>query len=300
VNVQRLMAAEFFKLRKRMMTWVLALILVGLVVLLYSVLWNISGRVTFFGDREANGIRYTGQDLRRALFMQGAVPFSLAIASTFGTLLAVILAAGSIGSEYAWGTVRLMATASRGRLRLLAARVVVVSLLIAAGTLAAVAVALAYSAIITFTSGGTDFSFVTAGFVKEQLFSYGRTLFVMSPYVSFAFAAAIIGRSTLAGVGTGMGVAFLEPLISNLMRLGGNPWKSIPNWLPNANTDVITLQNAVPDPLPRFGISAGEAASRGLNSPGVAALVILAYVVVFLAVAFIVYRRRDITASAIG
>lgn len=299
MNMQRLMAAEFFKLRKRMMTWVLALILVGLVILLYSVLWNISGRVTFFGE-ESGGIRYTGEDLRRALFMQGAVPFSLAIASTFGTLLAIILAAGSIGSEYAWGTVRLMATASSGRLRLLAARVLVVALLIAAGTLAAVAVALAYSTIITFTSGGTDFSFFTAGFVKDQVFSYGRTLFVMSPYVALAFAFAVIGRSTLAGVGAGLGVAFLEPLISNLMRLGGNPWKSIPNWLPNANTDVITLQNAVPEPLPRFGLSASEAASRGLNSPGVAALVILAYVVVFLAVAFVIYRRRDITATSIG
>jgi ABC-2 type transport system permease protein len=299
VNMQRLIAVEFYKLRKRMMTWVVALLLVGLVILLYSVLWNISGRVTFFGDRQ-NGIRFTGEDLRRALFLQGAVPFSLEIVATFGTLLAVILAAGTVGSEYAWGTVRLMATASSGRLRLISARLFVVSVLIAIGALLAVAVALAYSTIITLTSGGSDFSFLTAGFVKEQFFAYARTLFVMAPYVSLAFAAAVLGRSTLAGVGTGMGVAFLEPVVSNLMRLGGNPWKSIPNWLINANTQVITLQNAVPEPLPRFGPSRREVVSQGLHSPEVAAIILALYIVAFIAVAFVVYRRRDITAGSGG
>ncbi|HYM14351.1 MAG TPA: ABC transporter permease [Dehalococcoidia bacterium] len=300
MNMQRLMAVEFFKLRKRMMTWVVALLLVGLVILLYSVLWNISGRVAFFGDHHRGAPRFTGEDLRRALFLQGAVPFSLAIVTTFGTLLAVILAAGAIGSEYAWGTVRLMATASSGRLRMMAARMIVVALLVAAGTLLAVAVAVTYSTIITVVSGGADFSFITAGWAKEQLFAYGRTLFVMAPYVALAFAAATVGRSTLAGVGTGMGAAFLEPLVSNLMRLGGNPWKSIPNYLINSNAQVITLQNVVPEPLPRFGPTAADLAGQGVHSPAAAAVILALYVVAFIAIAFVVYRRRDIAAGGGG
>ena len=67
----RLLQVEYFKLRKRMMTWILAAILVGLVLLLYSVLWSVSGRVETFGDRN----RFTGADLRRALFLQASVPF---------------------------------------------------------------------------------------------------------------------------------------------------------------------------------------------------------------------------------
>lgn len=300
MNMQRLMAVEFFKLRKRMMTWVVVLLLVGLIILLYSVLWNISGRVAFFGERQRGVPRFTGEDLRRALFLQGSVPFSLAIVSTFGTLLAVILAAGSIGSEYAWGTVRLMATASSGRLRLITARFIVVWLLIAAGALLAVAVAMAYSTIITLSSGGSDFSFVTAGWAKEQFFSYCRTLFVMAPYVTLAFAAATVGRSTLAGVGTGMGFAFLEPLVSNLMRLGGNPWKSIPNYLLNANVQVITLQNAVPEPLPRFGPSRSDVADQSLHSPEAAAIILAVYIAAFICIALFAYRRRDITAGSGG
>jgi hypothetical protein len=73
--------------------------------------------------------------------------------------------------------------------------------------------------------------------------AYARTLFVVAPYVAIAFAAAIIGRSTLAGVGAGLGVAFLEPLVS-LHATGGEPWRSTPNYPVNANREVIIPEQA--------------------------------------------------------
>jgi ABC-2 type transport system permease protein len=292
--VTRLINAEFFKLRKRMMTWVLAALLVGLVLLLYTVLWSISGRVTRFGEHN----EFTGEDLRRALFLQGSVPFALQIAGTFGAILAIILAAGAVGSEYAWGTVRLMATASSGRGRLIAAKLVVVAALTVAGVLAAIAVAVAYSAIVTQVDGGGDYGFLTATWFREQFAAFGRTLFVMSPYVALGFGAAVIGRSTLAGAGTGIGVAFIEPIVSSIMRQGGSPWKDIPNYLLNANADVILAQNALPPALPRFRAGQEELARQHVHSPEGAALVLAAYAVAFIALAVFVYIRRDITASS--
>jgi ABC-2 type transport system permease protein len=289
--VTRLMAVELFKLRKRMMTWILATLMVGLVILLYSVFWSVSGHVTTFGETA----QFTGEDLRRALFLQTSVPFSLQVVASFGTIFAMILAAGAVGSEYSWGTVRLMATAASGRVRLMAAKLLVVCGLVAASALLAVAVGLIYSSIITVTNGGSDFSFVTPGFVRDQAESYGRTLFVMAPYVTLAFAMAAIGRSTLAGVGAGIGIAFVEPLIGGLMRLAGNPWKEIPNYLINSNTDVVILQNKVPDVI-RFGPSAQDLARNHLNGTPEAMLILAAYSVVFVALAFLAYRRRDITA----
>ena len=287
----RLMAVELFKLRKRMMTWILAILMVGLVVLLYSIFWSVSGRVTTFGENA----QFTGEDLRRALFLQTSVPFSLQVVSSFGTIFAMILAAGAVGSEYSWGTVRLMATAASGRVRLMAAKLLVVCGLVAASALLAVAVGLIYSSIITVTNGGSDFSFVTPGFVRDQAESYGRTLFVMAPYVTLAFAMAAIGRSTLAGVGAGIGIAFVEPLIGELMRLAGNPWKEIPNYLINANSEVILLQNKLPDVV-RFGPSTQELAKSHFNGVPEAVFILAIYSVVFVALAFLVYRRRDITA----
>lgn len=301
MTMQRLMWVEFFKLRKRMMTWIVAALTIGLIILLYSVLWSISGRAGSFGG-EDGGFRTAYSELRRGLFLEAGVPFALQIVATFGTLLAIILAAGAAGSEYTWGTVRLMATASSGRLRLITARFVVVSGIVAILTLVAAAVALGYSAIITETNGGSDFSFVTTGFVKDQWVAYGRTLFVMAPFVSLAFAAAIIGRSTLAGVGFGIGVFFLEPLVSNLMRVGGTRWDGIPKYLLAQNRNVILAQNKLPGVLQdfSFGPSAHELQRQGAHSPEAAALILAAYIVSFIAIAFIVYRRRDITASASG
>lgn len=290
-----LLAVEFFKLRKRMMTWVVAALLVGLVILLYSVLWSISGRVTTFGEHN----EFTAEDLRRALFLQGSVPFALEIAGSFGTILAIILASGAVGSEYAWGTVRLMATATSGRIRLMVAKLAVVFGLMAAGVLLAVLVAMAYSAIITYVNGGSDYSFMTWSWARDEAASYLRTLFVMSPYVMLGFAAAVIGRSTLAGAAAGIGIAFIEPLVSSLMREGGSPWKDMPNYLLNANVEVITAQNAVPAALPRFGGgSQTELLRDNYNSVEGAFIVLSIYIVVFLALALIAYRRRDITATA--
>jgi ABC-type transport system involved in multi-copper enzyme maturation permease subunit len=287
----RLMAVEFFKLRKRMMTWILAMLMVGLVILLYSVLWSVSGHATTFGENA----EFTGQDLRRALFLQTSVPFSLQVVASFGTVFAMILAAGAVGSEYSWGTVRLMATAASGRVRLIAAKLLVVCGLVTAGALLAVAVGLIYSSIITVTNGGSSFSFVTPGFIGDQAESFGRTLFVMMPYVTLAFAIAAIGRSTLAGVGAGIGIAFVEPIIGGLMRLAGNPWKEIPNYLINANSSVILLQNKLPDVV-RFGPRARDLAQTRVNGTPEAMFILAIYSVAFVALALLVYRRRDITA----
>jgi len=290
----RLIDVEFFKLRKRMMTWILALVLVGLVVLLYVILWNVSGETT---SRLSLNRRFTPADLRRVLFVQFSVPFSLQLVGNFGLVLAVIFAAGAAGGEYAWGTVRLMATTASGRMRLVAAKLVVVSVLVALGALLAVAVGLFCSWLITTTSGGSDYSFVNGPFLRDQLEAYGRTLFVLAPYVSMAFCLALVGRSTLAGVGGGLGVSLIGPLVASLMDQAGEPWKSLPQYFIHTNAQIILAQNAVPQPLPRFGPSLRELVREGARPPAEAAVIFLVYVVIFLVIAFVVFRRRDITAA---
>jgi hypothetical protein len=156
--------------------------------------------------------------------------------------------------------------------------------------------------VITTYYGGSDFSFITAGFLKEQFFSWGRTIYVMAPFVALAFAAAILGRSTLAGVGIGLAVTFLEPLIGSLMRLGGPRWEAVPNYLISANRGVVLAQNKLPVGLPEFsfGPTKTELARQGAFSPEAAALILALYTISFLVLAFIVYRRRDITSSSNG
>jgi ABC-2 type transport system permease protein len=289
--MNRLVHVEYFKLRKRMMTWVLALLMAAIVVLLYSILWSTSSRVAHFGENN----QFTGLDLRQALYLPAAVPYALQIVSTFGATLAMIIAAGDIGSEYAWGTVRLMATASSGRRRLISAKLLVVFGFTAAGVLLAMAAALACSTVVTLYYGNASASFLTGVYVRDQFASYARTLLVLMPYVTLAFGVALIGRSTLAGVGTGLGVAFLEPIIDALMRTAGRPWQDIPDYLLRSNARIIELQNRLPTALPRLGANSGDV--TGAHSSLIAGLILAGYSFAFVAVSFYVFRRRDIGSS---
>ena len=101
-----------------------------------------------------------------------------------------------------------------------------------------------------------------------------------------------------AGVGAGIGIAFVEPLVGNLMRAGGSPWKDIPNYLINSNANVIIVQNKVPPALPSFGPSARDLADQHVFSVEGAAVVLAIYIVVFIALALLFYRRRDIGSAS--
>src|SRR3954466_12269840 len=159
--MSRLINAEFFKMRKRLMTWVCALVLVGLILLLYWVLWDASGEAT----KRLGNSRFFQQDLRRVLYLQYSVPFSLQVVGFFGAVLAVVFAAGAAGGEYGWGTVRLMATSAPGRVKLLLAKLIVVTAMTFAGAAVAVIVGLVISGLITWSSGGANWDFVTTHFV---------------------------------------------------------------------------------------------------------------------------------------
>jgi ABC-type transport system involved in multi-copper enzyme maturation permease subunit len=292
--LNRLIDVEFFKLRKRMMTWVCALVLVGMIILLYSVLWNVSGEAT---RRFGFGGRFSAEDLRRTLFIQYSVPFSLQVVGYFGAILAVVFSAGAAGGEYGWGTVRLMATSAPGRIKLIVAKMVVVSIMTLAGAAIAVIVGLSYSGLITWSSGGADLDFLTWQFLYDQALAYVRTVFVLSPYVFMAFCIAVVARSTLAGVGAGLGVAAVGPLIAGLMREGGEPWRSLPDYFIHRNAEIILAQNVVPRPLPQFGPSLNNLARNEAFSPETAALILSVYVFVFVATSLIVFSRRDIAAG---
>ena len=289
----RLIDAEFFKMRKRLMTWVCAAVLVGLILLLYWVLWDASGEAT----KRLGNSRFLQQDLRRVLYLQYSVPFSLQVVGFFGAVLAVVFAAGSAGGEYGWGTVRLIATSAPGRVKLMTAKMFVVLVMTCAGAALAVGVGLLMSGFITWSSGGANWDFVTNDFIWRQFEAYIRTVYVLLPYVFMAFCISVIGRSTLAGVGAGLGVATVGRLIAELMQQGGEPWRSLPDYFIHRNADILMAQNVVPRPLPQFGPSLNNLARNEAFSPETAALILGVYIFVFIAATLIVFSRRDISSG---
>jgi ABC-2 type transport system permease protein len=281
--VTRLIGAELFKLRKRAMTWILLAIMTGIIVLLYLILLAISN-VSLPNGRRAG-------DIVALLGLPGAIPFAFSLLASFGSALGVVLVASGVGNEYNWRTIRTVVMSSESRAKLLVAKLVAMGLYIVAGLLIGVAAGFIMSLVTTAIGGYKfDFGFFTAGYAWDQFLQFWRTFYIMLPYELLAFLFAIVGRSAMPGIAVGIGVFFLEGIISALMYVAGGWVADIPAYLINANFSAINRLNQLPTQL-------GGAFAANLNTPGIAhaAITLAVYIVVFLVAAFYTFQKRDVT-----
>ena len=286
----RLLNAELFKLRKRLMTRVLLFVLIGITAAACFVLLAISR--AFIADTGLDMIQ-GGSGVVNPLGLPMALPLSLSIASSLGVVLAVILSASSIGSEYSWRTMRTMLICSEGRLKLLGAKLIAVAILVLTGMVIGLATGFVTSLITTAIGGyAFDFSFATGQFLWGQFVQFWRVFYVLTPYMLLGFLFAIVARSVMPGIAMSIGVFFLEPIAAAFMGAAGGWIARMPNYLLSANVRAITATGG-----PTQLIRAGTESSVLSQAPTTAqALITVAlYSLAFIAVAFYLFRRRDVT-----
>ncbi len=100
-----LMRAEWLKLTKRPMTWILLAIFLGLLViqlLSQFAIAHLSELLAIGGDQASAGAQL--EEWRRRTVFPGLFGSVFGHINSLGGILAVILAAGAMGSEYSWGT----------------------------------------------------------------------------------------------------------------------------------------------------------------------------------------------------
>jgi len=284
----RLIGAELFKLRKRAMTRILLFVLMGILALLYLILFAVSNTDVPVGPGGPGQV-----DLQDVLGLPVAIPFALSMLAGLGTVLAVILMASSMGSEYNWRTIRTTVTASESRFKLLGAKLISAVILILAGMVVGVVTGFVMS-LITTAIGGNDFnfSFATGSYLWDQFVQFWRTFFVMIPYIFLGFMLSIAGRSAMPGIALGIAVLFFEPIITGLMVLAGGWVADIPNFLLAANVNAIT---ALADLPAGFGGGFGFGQTDNLPSVTNAIIVLSTYSLAFVAYAFYLFRKRDVT-----
>ncbi len=274
----RLISAELFKLRKRSMTWVLLFVLIGIMVVFYLVLLVVSkATIPAHGSQEMLGLPMV-------------IPFVLSILSPFGIILSVILITSSIGTEYNWRTIRTMLICSESRFKLLGAKLIAVGILMLIGMVVGLATGFIMSLITTAIGGyAFDFSFATGGYLWDQFLQFWRTFYVLIPYVLLGFLFAVIGRSAIPGIVLGIGEFFLESMITAFMRLAGGWIAKIPNYLLTVNVNAINTLSDVPPKVPVVGDSS--------QMPGLphAFVTVAIYNLVFIVLAFYLFRKRDVT-----
>lgn len=282
----RMIGAEFLKLRKRSLTRVLMFILVGIIALVNLLLLAVSK-----ANLPARGNGQGLANIRDLLGLSSGIPFAFSLMASFGVVLAIILAASSMGSEYNWKTIRTALISSESRFKFLTAKLISISAMIIMGMFIGVVVAVIMS-IITNAIGGYafDFSFLTGSYVWQQFLQFWLTFYTIVPFATLAFMMSIVGRSAMPGISTGIGMLFLEGIITTFMRLASGWIAKVPDYLLNANVQAITALNQ----LPRgFGMGAGSTDTT--VSVTHAYITLGLYSLAFLALAYYLFRKRDVT-----
>lgn len=277
-----LVRMELLKLRYRPMTWVvfglITAMLSGLMTFGYLVTRSMQRTPGISLDEHVDGFLFPG------VFQEG-----FTIIGGFGFILVVVIAAAIAGSEYAWGTIRVLVGSGVPRERLLAAKLVAIVLVTAGLTLAGFA-AFTLTSIGIAVLGGhpVDLSWLDGAAVVDLGLMVARTVFTLLVPGLLAFTVAVVSRSLAAAIAAGIGVIIVESIGVSLLNMMGGVGESLARLLISPNVQSISELNAI-----------GERTwtTEGLPDPWRAAGLLAVYMVAMVAASFLVFRRRDVASG---
>jgi ABC-2 type transport system permease protein len=271
--------AELLVVRKRSSTWILLGIWSALAVLFAYVI----PYVEYLNGSEP-GPRSLEQLLPAQLagnLVEG-FPF-------FGGVIALMLGVLGLGSEYGWGTLKTLFIQREGRLHVVGAKLLGLGAVLVPFVLWVFALGAGASYVIALREGSAV-DWPSAWLLVRTI---GAGWLILAVWASFGLLLAAVSRGTSLAIGVGIlyalvieglisafadAVSFLEPVTEFFLRA-------------NAYSLVKGL-----------GLSVSEAAGNGpgaFSGPyvatGQALLVLVAYMVAFLALSGVLLRRRDVT-----
>ena len=285
-----ILAAELLKVRKRWIPYILLLPVVAALAfqtfLAYFIGWRNGG------DVEALYVAV----------LPWSLPALLDMTQFLGAIMIGILAASMTGTEEGWGTVRQALVRGQSRSAYLTTKLLGIAVVAVIGVLVVMGIGLLFSIIITVVEGspitldvpgGDDLSVVDVALMGL------RTVYTMTPYVLLAFCLTVVGRSTTLGVAGVLVYVMLEAIVLAILGGIGGEAADARTYFIGHNVMAILVENQVSH-LGYFSMAArGSLVLRAdLPDPGVAALVLALYCAVFLTIAYVVFNRRDLGASA--
>lgn len=262
-----LLRSELFRIRKRPQSWLMLVLAAVFVALIYG------GMTvgTFFANAQ------NATDLRETLAFDNLRSFGLTFNSLFGGIMLAIFASGIFGNEYSWNTIRPLLARARSRSSLVTAKLVTVFLYMLAFTIALALLTVAISFVSTLVASGT-WNFTTDELGKNAAYVLGL-LVTNLPYVALAVLVAMWTKSNAAGIGVAIGISFIEPAIWPLLGMALKAFKTIEkgglSW--NTNEVLFNWSNSQQN-----WISVG---------------VLLLYTVIFVALTYRIFLRRDVTSG---
>jgi ABC-2 type transport system permease protein len=273
--------AEWLKLHKRPAIRSIVAIWLALVLLLgyllpYLVFKNPPpGRV---------GARFASAALLPSLLPANLVHWFVPTLSSLGGTLILVLAALVGGSEFGWSTLTTILTQRPGRLSVFTGKLLAIAVLLVLFVVLGYVVAAIGSLIVALLQHAT----VTWPPAADLARSAGAMFLIFAAWTAFGLGLAVLFRGTALAIGLGLAYALvIDGLVAAFSAIS-DIVKAVSQGLLGTNASALV------DPFRSSSI--GERAGTGaIAGPGQAAIVLGAYIVVFVVLAGILLQRRDVT-----
>ncbi len=292
-----LLAAEWLKISRRPM----ALLLLGIflfLTFLQQTLWFLVVALqegTFSGGQVTFNLLSPAaiEQIKRQLSLPGVFGAMLSAINGTGGILAIILTAGIFGSDFNWGTLRILLTRAPHRGAYLLAKLVALQLAL----LVAIIITLVMGTLLALLFGTILGLPQQMSIVDLLLLPIGilRALIVMLPYTLIAGTSAIVGRSVIAGVGGGLIFLAFDVSAGSLNTIGAvDPMiRALVNLLLQPNINRLVVENSRMFGLDQSVLTA--ALDLSLLPPQWQALIVIAvYSAIFGYSAYRTLSRQDI------
>jgi ABC-2 type transport system permease protein len=289
--VLRLIGVELYKIRRRMLSKVLASIAIGAAIGIFLI--NFSLVLLFSRDGGPSQVAST-------VAVQLGLPTSLSVVVqtilTMGRILIITLAGIIVGEEYGVGTVRLMLTRGPTRIQFLLAKVGTLLACSGFGVFGMTVLGVLTGQLFTpFTPFRQSFDFLNAVWIGHAFLLILYLLLGLIVYALMALFFATLGKATAAGIGiTLVWVLVVEVLGETLGFVGkaiqgtlGTILVGVSKCLIGPNVDAL-LQNQ------SYYLFSNTPSPSDVSD--VQALLVFAfYLVLFVGLSWWIIERRDVT-----
>ena len=274
--------AELYKTVRRPAVWVCVLVLLAIAITIgYAVPWLAE---TFTTSVQGLPPGTTLADFKVSLYPQNFVLNTLG--DPLGGVFALIIGVLLQGSEYGWGTVKMLYTQRAGRLAMLIGKLAALATVIVLMVIGLFAVDAA-SSVAAALLDGKSIDFPAA---SEILKGIGAMSLIFAFWAGFGFILATLFRQSAMAIGLGLAYALVvEGLIFGFGASLLSWLKNVQQWFPIANTGYLT------DSFGSVRIRGIRPSAPPFADATHAVLVLTAYVVVFVVVSAVLVRRRDVT-----
>lgn len=271
-------SAELTKLARRPASWILGAVTV-LSLLLFGYLFTY-----VFAANAQGGNASQGADpdaILQPLLPENVLPAVLGNLSGLTAAVALVFGALVTGSEYGWGTLKLMLSQRPGRLNMLSGKILAVAVLLAGLTVIVILLGILSSAIVaSLQDKPSDWPSVW-----QMVKGLGAGWLILASWASFGLFLGILFRGAALAIGVGLiYLLVIEGLILGL-PIQGDTFTTIQK--------IFLGKNAM-DLAGSFGQLQQGAAPGDTVDPSQAVFVLVAYVAALLLVSILLFRRRDV------